>query len=111
MTSSVRPEDEVAILDRTERRLRSKRTLALAGELLWQIRLLVAMMRDKTFVMTWKAKSVILGALVYFLLPTDAVPDILPIVGFVDDSVVIGAVIKQLSQEIARYKEHRSWNS
>lgn len=109
MTSTVQPEDEVAILTKTERRLQSKRTLAQAGALLSQIRLLVTMVRDKTFTMDWTSKSMILGALVYFLLPADSVPDIIPIVGYVDDSVVIGAVVRQLSREIERYKEHLLW--
>lgn len=31
------------------------------------------------------AKTIILGALGYFILPVDAIPDILPVVGFSDD--------------------------
>lgn len=109
MTTTVQPEDEVAILTKTERRLQSKRTLAQAGALLSQVRLLVSMMRDKSFSMDWTSKSMILGALVYFLLPADSVPDIIPIVGYVDDSVVIGVVIRQLTKEIERYREHLRW--
>lgn len=109
MTSSVQPEDEPVILEKTERRLRSKSNLRLAVGLLSQVRLLVTMMRDKTFKLDWTSKSMILGALLYFLLPTDSVPDIIPIVGYVDDTVVIGAVVRQLSKEIERYKEHVLW--
>lgn len=68
------------------------------------------MLRDKSFPLSWPARSIILGALVYFLLPTDAMPDVIPVVGFVDDGVVISAVIRQLSREIERYKEHKGWN-
>lgn len=39
------------------------------------------------------AKSVILGALGYFILPADAVPDMLPGVGFTDDLGVLAAAI------------------
>jgi uncharacterized membrane protein YkvA (DUF1232 family) len=60
--------------------------------------------------MSWGARSAILGALLYFLIPTDAMPDILPLVGFIDDGVVLGAVIRQLSREIERYKEHLEWS-
>ncbi len=35
------------------------------------------------------AKNVIYGALGYFILPLDVIPDFLPIIGFVDDYVVL----------------------
>ena len=40
-------------------------------------------LRDKD-TPTW-AKSIILGTLGYFILPLDAIPDLLPIIGFSDD--------------------------
>ena len=36
-----------------------------------------------------KAKAVLLGALAYFIMPMDAVPDILALVGFSDDIAVL----------------------
>lgn len=110
MTNNVDLETEASILQRTERKLRAGSRLALAGQLLKDIRILVAMLRDRTFALSWSAKAVILGALAYFLLPTDSIPDIIPIVGYVDDGIVIGTVVKQLSTEIARYKEHLEWS-
>jgi uncharacterized membrane protein YkvA (DUF1232 family) len=41
---------------------------------------------------TW-AKAVLYGALVYFVLPLDAVPDALPVVGFSDDVTALGAAL------------------
>ena len=43
------------------------------------------------------AKSVIFGALAYFVLPTDAIPDVVPIVGFVDDLGALAAAIATVS--------------
>jgi uncharacterized membrane protein YkvA (DUF1232 family) len=40
------------------------------------------------------AKAVIVGALAYFLLPTDALPDFLGLVGFTDDAAVIAAAAR-----------------
>jgi uncharacterized membrane protein YkvA (DUF1232 family) len=37
---------------------------------------------------TW-AKSIIIGALGYFISPVDAIPDIVPLVGFADDLGVL----------------------
>jgi uncharacterized membrane protein YkvA (DUF1232 family) len=40
------------------------------------------------------AKSTIVGALAYFISPIDAVPDILPVLGYMDDAAVLaGACI------------------
>lgn len=46
------------------------------------------------------AKSLMLGALAYFVLPTDAVPDVLAGIGFTDDAAVIAAVISLLSAHL-----------
>jgi uncharacterized membrane protein YkvA (DUF1232 family) len=51
------------------------------------------------------AKGVMMGALAYFVLPTDAIPDILAGVGFTDDAAVITAVIATLGGNIR--KRHR----
>lgn len=40
-----------------------------------------------------KEKSIIIGALGYFILPLDALPDITPIVGYSDDIFALGMVI------------------
>ena len=40
-----------------------------------------------------KEKSIIIGALGYFILPLDALPDITPIVGYSDDILALGMAI------------------
>ncbi len=39
-------------------------------------------------------RAVLLGALAYFVLPLDFMPDILPIVGFTDDAALIAGSIR-----------------
>ena len=39
------------------------------------------------------AKALIAAALAYFVLPFDAIPDVLPIIGFTDDAAVIATVL------------------
>lgn len=50
-------------------------------------------------------RAVLLGALGYFLLPADAIPDILAGVGFTDDASVIAGVIATFARHITA--EHR----
>ena len=47
--------------------------------------------RDPTTPMA--AKGMMFAGLAYFVLPTDAIPDILPVIGFTDDAAVIAALI------------------
>jgi uncharacterized membrane protein YkvA (DUF1232 family) len=40
------------------------------------------------------------GALAYFVLPADAVPDVLPVLGFGDDAAVLAGTLKLVSNHI-----------
>jgi len=51
----------------------------------------------------WTKKALVVGALVYFIVPIDAIPDFTPIVGYVDDAAVVAAVIKTLGKEFLKY--------
>jgi len=46
------------------------------------------------------AKTVIIGALGYFIFPLDAIPDFIPVVGFTDDIAVLAAAIGALELNI-----------
>ena len=61
--------------------------------------------------MPMSAKATIVGALGYFISPVDAVPDILPVVGYTDDlAILVGAIttvagsIKKAHKEAAKQK-------
>jgi uncharacterized membrane protein YkvA (DUF1232 family) len=44
-----------------------------------------------------RVKLVLLGALAYFVMPLDALPDLLPLVGFADDTALLAAAIAQVA--------------
>jgi uncharacterized membrane protein YkvA (DUF1232 family) len=46
------------------------------------------------------AKSVIYGALAYFVLPVDAIPDLIPLVGFTDDLGALAAAVASVAMYI-----------
>ena len=50
-------------------------------------------------------KAALIGALAYFVLPMDAVPDVLPVIGFGDDAAVLAAAIKLVTSHIT--SDHR----
>jgi uncharacterized membrane protein YkvA (DUF1232 family) len=51
-------------------------------------------------------RASLFGALAYFLLPTDAIPDVLPVLGFTDDAAMLAAALKLMASHIR--PEHRA---
>ena len=47
-----------------------------------------------------RTKLIILGALAYFVLPVDAIPDILPVLGYADDAAVLAAAVAAVKGSI-----------
>ena len=45
-------------------------------------------------------KATLLGALAYFVLPTDAIPDVLPVFGFTDDAALLGTALALVADHI-----------
>ena len=53
-----------------------------------------------------QVKAALIGALAYFVLPFDFIPDMLPIIGYTDDAAVLAAAIKLVSSSIT--DDHRA---
>ncbi|NIX75358.1 YkvA family protein [Microvirga terricola] len=47
-----------------------------------------------------RVKLILMGAIAYFVLSTDAIPDILPLFGFADDAAVLATAITQVAGSI-----------
>ncbi len=52
-----------------------------------------------------QVKGTLIGAIAYFVLPFDAVPDFLPVLGFTDDAAVLITALKMVSSHLK--PEHR----
>jgi uncharacterized membrane protein YkvA (DUF1232 family) len=72
--------------------------------------ILIAMCKD-TFAGKYKMNkwnlSVIVATIVYVISPLDAIPDVIPVLGWVDDITIIGYAVAKLSDEILQYKLFR----
>ncbi|MEX2116863.1 MAG: YkvA family protein [Bacteroidota bacterium] len=51
----------------------------------------------------WGKKTIVVAALLYFIVPLDAIPDFTPIAGYLDDIGVVSAAIKYLGSQLDRY--------
>ncbi len=45
-------------------------------------------------------KATLVAAIAYFILPVDAIPDVLPVIGFTDDAAVLATAIKLVANNI-----------
>jgi uncharacterized membrane protein YkvA (DUF1232 family) len=52
-----------------------------------------------------QVKAALIGALAYFVLPADAIPDLLPMLGYTDDALVLVTALRMVSGHIR--DEHR----
>jgi uncharacterized membrane protein YkvA (DUF1232 family) len=50
-------------------------------------------------------KAVLLGAIAYFIMPNDLIPDYIPVIGYTDDAAVLAGAIKLVTSHIK--PEHR----
>jgi uncharacterized membrane protein YkvA (DUF1232 family) len=55
-----------------------------------------------------RVKLILLGAIAYFIFPTDAITDLLPLIGFADDAAVLAAAITQVAGSITEEHKERA---
>jgi len=51
----------------------------------------------------WYRKAIVVAGLIYFIVPIDAIPDMTPFFGYLDDLGVITALLKYLGSELTSY--------
>ena len=80
------------------------------NDFLMLIEMIKAVKSGKYQVPKW-AIPVIIGAVIYVVSPLDAVPDIIPVAGWLDDGAVVAATVKALEEVIKafiKYKKERN---
>ena len=53
----------------------------------------------------WYSIAAIVAALLYVLSPIDLIPDIIPVVGFIDDAFVVAACLSMVESDLHTYKD------
>jgi len=54
----------------------------------------------------WRSLLMIIGSLIYFMMPIDLIPDFIPMTGFADDISIIFLVFSSISDDIAAFLEY-----
>ena len=68
------------------------------------VRLVEAVIKGEYQIETWNLVKLI-GAIMYVILPLDAVPDAIPVLGFTDDIAVVAEVLKSMADIINEFKK------
>ncbi len=85
------------------------------GDFVYKVRMLVRLL--KAYVnghyrqLPWKSLLMIIGGLLYFLMPLDLIPDFVPVTGLADDITIILMVFKTINGDIQNFIdfEERYW--
>lgn len=77
------------------------------GTMLDRVGTLFSMVRDPGFTISGKTKALIAAALLYFVLPTDIVPDFIPGIGYVDDALILTTLWNIIKGEVDAYLDYR----
>ena len=78
---------------------------------------LIGMVEDAEWALAGPERSNVLSALSYFAEPQDIIPDSVPVLGYLDDAIMIELVVKELQHEIeafadfCRYREEEKARS
>ena len=70
---------------------------------------MIAMVEDAGFGLPEADRDNVLAALTYFSSPDDILPDNMPVLGFLDDAIMIELCVRELHHEIEGYSDFRRW--
>lgn len=83
----------------------SKQLPDFIGARLAQLDDMIAMLRDEGWALPEADRQHVLSALVYFADPSDIIPDNVPVLGFLDDAIMIELCVRELRPELDAYDE------
>jgi len=72
---------------------------------------LINMVHDEGWALPDEEKSRVLTALTYFADPKDVIPDHVPVVGYLDDAIMIELCVRELKHELESYIDFTSFRA
>lgn len=92
--------DKLSNLDKSK-----KQVASLFEKVKTLMRMLRAYVSGEYREMPWKSLLMIIGALVYFLMPVDLIPDFIPVSGLADDLSILFLVYNSINEDIVAFLE------
>lgn len=85
--------------------VRSTKVPNFVTERLDRIKALIDMLGDAEWALEGEERRNVVSALGYFADPEDIIPDNIPVIGYIDDAIMIELVVRELSHEIDAYAD------
>ena len=103
---NITAEDEKRIEKKFHRKHRGlKNSSPLIKKMFRQLMLFYQMVFDSNYHFAAKSRYIMLGALLYFIIPIDLLSDFIPVLGYVDDAVIVKMAWNTVHDEIEKYRE------
>jgi uncharacterized membrane protein YkvA (DUF1232 family) len=75
------------------------------AERLKDLTVIIAMLKDDEWALPKDIRGRVLSSLAYFSDPDDIIPDDIPVLGYLDDAIMVQLVVAELGPEIDAYNE------
>lgn len=99
-------ETSLLLADAVRKSQRNRRKLRSAWRDLSALLRMLRAWKDRTYTKLPKKTIVAaLAAVVYFVNPMDLMPDVIPLLGFIDDAAVLGLVMAAIRDDLERFQE------
>lgn len=85
--------------------VRAQKVPRFVSERLERIQALIDMLGDEEWGLKGTERKDVVTALSYFADPEDLIPDDVPVIGFLDDAIMIELVVRELANEIEAYAD------
>lgn len=72
-------------------------------KMLHKLKTFYRMVFDKRYHFSIKNRYIMLGALIYFLIPLDLLSDFIPVLGYIDDAMIVKLAWNSVQEEIEKY--------
>jgi uncharacterized membrane protein YkvA (DUF1232 family) len=96
------------VIEKTDDLKRTFESNGSLGRFLKDVKLMIALVRDYrngTYrQIPWYALSAVAAALLYVLSPVDLIPDVVPVLGFTDDALMMSVCLLLVEQQLAEYE-------
>lgn len=95
----------VSAVEKTLTELKSKKVEDYVANHIQPLEDLLQLISDEQWEMTKQDKSYAMSALQYFVEEHDVIPDNIPVVGYLDDCIVIDIVVEKLKKQLDEHKQ------